>query len=164
MHRKGPALIITADEIRRVVARLPETFRSPTAPVPYPVRQRFIFAWETARRPETISTLRAPDDYHRGGDELVIRDEADKNRFGRTLPLTQRARDALDKVCPGEGLIFGKHDYRGLLRKAALAAGIDAKRSSRITPYDYRHSRLTDLGQTTLQRSVAAKVAARAHP
>ena len=47
------------------------------------------------------------------------------------------------------GLIFGKHDYRALLRKAAVAAGIDSNRSSRITPNDFRHSRLTDLGQTS---------------
>ena len=83
-------------------------------------------AWETALRPRTIARLTAPGDYHRGATTLQIRDEIDKNRFGRELPLTDTARAALDSVCPTSGLIFGHHDCTMLLRRAAKAAGIDA--------------------------------------
>ena len=42
--------------------------------------------------------LEAPGDYHRGADELVIRDAVDKAAYGRILPLTAAARAALDEV------------------------------------------------------------------
>lgn len=80
---------------------------------------------------------------------MLIRDEADKNRFGRELPLTEAARAALDHICPDVGLLFGSHDYRQLLRAAAKAAGIDEFRATRISDYDFRHSRLTHLGQVS---------------
>jgi integrase len=72
---------------------------------------------------------------------LLIRDEVDKNRFGRELPLSEAARRALDQVCPDMGLLFGSHDYRRLLREAAKAAGIDEYRAVRISDYDLAHTR-----------------------
>jgi hypothetical protein len=45
--------------------------------------------------------------------------------------------------------LFGSHDYRHLLRGAASAAGIDEFRAKRISDYDFRHSRLTHLGQVS---------------
>ena len=38
-------------------------------------------------RPATLAELRAPDDYAVGRETLLIRDEADKARFGREFPL-----------------------------------------------------------------------------
>jgi hypothetical protein len=40
--------------------------------------------------------------------ELVIRDEVDKVRYGRKLPLTDAARAALDSITPDNDLIFGR--------------------------------------------------------
>jgi hypothetical protein len=147
--RKRTFLIFTADEIAAILANLPETAQGHRAPAPFPVRARFTVAWETALRPQTIDQLRAPDDYRPGNSTLLIRDEADKNRFGRELPLSAVARQALDRICPEVGLLFGSHDYRRLLRDAAKAAGIDEYRASRISDYDFRHSRLTHLGQVS---------------
>jgi integrase len=65
------------------------------------------------------------------------------------LPLSDEARKALDAVCPAAGVIFGSHDYRTPLRAATKAAGIEAHRADRATPYDFRHSRLTHLGQVS---------------
>jgi integrase len=87
--------------------------------------------------------------YRPGNSTLLIRDEADKSRFGRELPLSDRARAALDRICPEAGLLFGSHDHRTRLRRAATAAGIDKLRADRISDYDFRHSRLTYLGQVT---------------
>jgi hypothetical protein len=115
----------------------------------YPIRARFAFAWETALRPSTLERLSAPGDYQRGARALQIRDEADKADYGRELPLTERARAALDSVCPMAGLIFGEHKFAVPLRAAAKAAGIDAHRASKISDYDFRHSRLTHLGTVT---------------
>jgi hypothetical protein len=70
---------------------------------------------------------------------LTIRDEDDKNRLGCAFPLTHvpALRAALDGVCPAEGPIFGAHDYRHILRKAAKAAGIDDLRARRISDCDF---------------------------
>jgi integrase len=95
------------------------------------------------------ATPRPFSDYHRGATSLHIRDEIDKNRFGRELPLTDAARAALDSVCPTSGLIFGAHDCTMLLRRAAKAAGIDAYRAERISDYDVRHSAATHLGRSS---------------
>jgi hypothetical protein len=88
-------------------------------------------------------------DYRQGAATLRIRDEVDKNRFGRELPLSTAARAALDSVCPAKGLIFGSHDCIMLLRRAAKAAGIDAYRADRISDYDFRHSAATHLGRSS---------------
>ena len=148
-NRKRTFLIFTGDEVAAIISKLPEMARGPRAPIPFPVRTRFVVAWETALRPQTIDQLRAPDDYRRGNAGLLIRDEVDKNRFGREVPLSEGARAALDQVCPDVGLLFGSHDYRRLLREAAKAAGIDEYRAARISDYDLRHSRLTHLGQVS---------------
>jgi integrase len=145
--RKRQFQVFTAKEVARIIAHLPEHTSAPRARLPYAVRAWYILAWETALRPRTLAKLRAPDDYRKGTATLVIRDEADKSRFGRELPLSDAARDALDGVCPEVGLIFGDHDRVMLLRRAAKAAGIDEHRASRISDYDFRHSRLTHLGQ-----------------
>lgn len=96
-------------------------------------------AWMS--RPEGHARHRAPDDYMKNAEMLVIRDEIDKNRFGRERPISDPARAALDSVCPPAGLIFGRHDCAMLLRRAANAAGIDQ--------YDFRHSAATHLGRTS---------------
>ena len=85
--RKRTFLIFTADEMAAIIGKLPQMAQCTRAAVPFPVRARFIVAWETALRPQTIDQLRAPDDYRRGGTALLIRDEVDKNRFGRELRL-----------------------------------------------------------------------------
>jgi len=62
-------------------------------------------------------------------------------------PLTQEAREALDWLCPTEGLIFGEHDYRDQLQNAAKTV-LPAHRAKTFTAYDSRHRRLTDLATT----------------
>ena len=147
--RKRQFLIFTPSEVAEIIANLPERAVGPRIPEGFCVKERVKFLWETALRPATVGKLRAPEDYVKGREFLTIRYEADKNRWGRELPLSRAARYALDTVCPAEGLIFGDHDCSGPLRKAAVAAGIDSQRAARISEYDLRHSRLTHLGQHT---------------
>jgi site-specific recombinase XerD len=148
--RKSEYQIFSAKEITAILAKLPEwTKPRRVSGPPFPVRARYELAWETALRPATLDKLLAPDDYQKGARRLLIRDAADKTRFGRELPLSSRARRALDSVIPASGLIFGKHDCRVALRNAAKAAGIDERRAGRISDYDFRHSRLTFLGTRT---------------
>lgn len=107
------------------------------------VRPRFVVAYETGLRPATLDELRVPEHWRPGSDVLVIADEHDKARFGRTLTLTPAARAALEvtvSLIPllraEGGLIFGRHDYRTYLAKAGIP---------RLAAYDFRHARGTHL-------------------
>jgi hypothetical protein len=80
--RKRDSLIFMADEIAAIVARLPVYWSAPRAKTPYPVRARFIVAWETALRPRTLAKLEAPTDYRKGATMLRIRDEVDRTDSG----------------------------------------------------------------------------------
>jgi len=147
--RKEVFLIFREKEVAAIIAKLPEYATINKSSQKFSVRARFEVAWETGLRPATLDKLSVPENYRPGSAVLTITDEMDKNRFRRELPLSEAARRALDSVCPSMGIIFGAHDFRASLRAAATAAGIDAYRAERISPYDFRHSRLTHLGQVT---------------
>ena len=110
----------------------------------YPVRAFFAVMWETSLRRGTLWRLEAPRDYRRGDGEVTIRPEADKSGYGRTVPLTDVARAALDSCCPAQGPIFPPADLRVVLRAAALAAGLPEERAGRLSHHDFRHARITD--------------------
>jgi integrase len=145
-RKVGGWIDLTEAEARAILRELPERGR-----LKRPVRAYFTVLWETGLRPETVVSLLAPHDYQPGAEHLVIRDEADKARYGRRLPLSPAARAALDSVCPEAGALFprgraGKAaDYRHVLREAARRAGLDEKRAARISDYDFRHGRTTHL-------------------
>lgn len=135
--RKTEPTILEKHEIEQIIEKLPERYRGAL------VRARVQFAWETGLRPETISTIRSPEDYHRGQTFLKIRAESDKNRYSRIVPLTDGARAAIDSVCPDVGIIFGKHSFKKQLRKAAKESGLPETTYAHLTAYDLRHSRAT---------------------
>jgi integrase len=144
-RRRGKATELSVEEARAIVNLLPNYSESKRIPQ-FVVRERFVVMYETALRPGTLNTLSVPEHYTPGSTTLTISDENDKARFGRELPLTAEARAALDAVCPQSGLIFGDHDYRDQLRKAADAV-LDARRAATFTAYDLRHLRLTKLAE-----------------
>jgi integrase len=104
------------------------------------VRPRFVLAYETGLRPATLDGLSVPEHWRPGSDVLVVPDELDKARFGRTLTLTPAARAALEVTCTAlgirSGLLFGRHDYRSYLAKAGVPG---------LAAYDFRHARGTHL-------------------
>jgi integrase len=162
--RKQTFLVFTAKEIAAIVTKLPEYATVNSSGERFPLRARFVLAWETSLRPATLDKLSVPENYRPGSTVLNITDDMDKNRFRRDLPLSEAARKALDSVCPTAGIIFGSHDSRTPLRAAALAAGIDAYRAERISPYDFRHSRLTHLGQVSSNLSGVMYLAGHRQP
>ncbi|MDB4966129.1 MAG: tyrosine recombinase XerD subunit [Myxococcales bacterium] len=147
---KGKHTAYSEAEIVGVLDKLPDVGRkSRRDHTTYRIRDRFVVAWETGLRPGTLDQLRA-DDYDAQRGVLAIRDEADKARFGRELPLRPEARAALERSLPAAGgLIFGAHDYTTPLRAAALASGLPEAKAAKISPYDFRHSRLTHLGESS---------------
>jgi integrase len=144
-RRRGKATELTVEEARAIVNLLPNYSESKRVPR-FVVRERFVVMYETALRPATLDTLSVPEHYTPGSPTLTITGENDKARYARELPLSAEARAALDAVCPESGLIFGDHDYRDQLRKAAEVV-LDARRAATFTAYDLRHLRLTKLAE-----------------
>lgn len=143
---------LSAAEVDALLGKLPEwSERAHKAGKRWRVRDRFAVAWETALRPATLNGLRAPDDYQHGDATLRIRDEIDKARFGREVPLSVRAREALDRCAPKLGAVLGavdSHTAARYLRMAAEAAGLPADKAAKVKPYDLRHARLTLLAES----------------
>lgn len=144
LRRRGAATLLTPDDCRRVISLLPQWSPARAGRRPFPVRARFIVAFETALRPKTIDALSVPEHYTLGAEHLVITDEIDKARFGRKLPLSRMAREALDSVAAKVGPIFGCHDYRNHLERAAERA-LTAEQARTFCAYDLRHARATQL-------------------
>ena len=110
----------------------------------WPLRARFVFAWETGLRPTTLARLQVPNNFRRGQKVLVLDDADDKARYGRTLPLSPLAIQTLEAVAPSEGLIFGKHCFNKHLKKAALPV-LGEHDAKRFASYDFRHGMATHL-------------------
>jgi integrase len=148
---KRKPVCLTADQVDAILAKLPERTQSRKHPEEpeYFVRARIAFQWETGLRPEMVDQLSVPDNYTPGAKYLTVSAGDDKNRMARVIPLTERARAALDEAAPKQGLIFGKHDYRHMLRKAAREAGLDPRTADRVTVHCFRHSRITFWAETS---------------
>lgn len=142
-RRKRVKVHLEAHEAEAVLKALPEKSRMGGRPKAF-----FTVLWETGLRPDTVHGFRAPDDYHVGRATLRIRPENDKVRYGREIPITARARETLDSVCPEVGLLLPHHSYRKIIKKAARTAGLPPEKADNISKYDFRHGRITDLVET----------------
>ncbi len=146
-RRRGAATDLSPEECLAVIEALPQ-WSTPRAGRPaFPVRARFVVMYETALRPATLDALSVPEHWTRGATSLRITDDIDKARFGRELPLSNRAQAALASVAQPNGLVFGSHDYRPQLVKAAKAK-LAAQKRVTFCAYDLRHARLTELAET----------------
>jgi integrase len=86
--RLAPPAELSPDEIESVLASLPVFSLRRRKGESFHVQARFIFAYETGLRPETLDKLLAQDVTVSG---LHMRAELDKNRWERVLPLSARA-------------------------------------------------------------------------
>lgn len=145
-RRRGKPTELSPQECSALIAALPEWAVSKKTGR-FPVRARFKFMFETSLRPATLDALCVPEHYSRGAETLRISDEDDKARFGREVPLSAEARAALDAVCPDAGSIFGTHDYREQLKRAAEKV-LPPHKAATFCAYDFRHGRLTQLAET----------------
>lgn len=130
-------------EVLKLIAALPERSKHG-----WPVRARFVVAYETTLRPATIDALSVPEHYRKGSRYLRLEAEDDKGRFERHVPLSKAARDALDSICPEDGSIFGSHDYRDQLEKAAKAA-LPKDKAATFFGYELRGAGITHLLERT---------------
>ena len=144
-------VLLSPVQLERMLAKIPELTRRPRgrpeAP-PIPARAAVLVLVETGIRRATLRRLRAPEHYHRRSKVLRITEDVDKARAGRPLPLTARCREALDSVCPREGLIFGPIDLRHQLTEASKGIGLPRHLAGRVSYHDLRHSYLTHLAES----------------
>lgn len=146
-RRRKTAPQLSPEQVARLIDELPEWSASKKVKA-FPIRARFVVGYETTLRPSTLDRLQAPKHYRAGAATLLISPDIDKARFGREVPLTERARDALDAVCPDEGLIFGAHDYREHL-KVAAAVALPKDVAARFAGTHLRSARITHLLEKT---------------
>lgn len=139
--RRKTAPQLSREQTDAVVALLPDWSTSKKV-ARFPIRARFVVAYETSLRPSTLDRLVVPTHYRRGSSTLLVTPDIDKVRYGRELPLSKAARAALDSVCPDEGLIFGKHDYRDHLNEAATTV-LPADVAERFCGAHLRSARIT---------------------
>lgn len=157
--RKPCPIVLTEVEVDRLLEVLPES----TAGGRCRPRAFYSVLWETGLRHGTLARLRAPEHYRSGDALLRIASEIDKSRYGRGLPLTARARAALDAVCPDVGLIFGDHNHRIALRSAAVRAGLPEHKCEKLSDHDFRHSRITFMASRTKNLAGVAYLAGHKH-
>ncbi len=146
--RSGPQrekpVDVTVDQVRGFLAALP-IWSKPRFGRRHAIRARFVVAYETGLRPATLDTLEVPKHWKPSAAHILIEDQNDKARFGRRVPITPAARAALELTVAElditAGLVFGRHDYREVVAKAAAAAGIHED----FAIYDLRHGRIGHL-------------------
>ncbi len=109
-------------EIEALIVALPEwSRRSRKDGVSrYPIRARFLVSYDLALRPEVANVAEIGVTWSPGRFDWWIPAEHDKIGNARMLPLPARCVAALESLGLTSGLIFGAHDYRESIHKAAL--------------------------------------------
>jgi integrase len=146
--RKRKATILSPAQVRRLLMAMPVKSKQERW-----CRPLFTLLWETGLRPTTLLQLETPLHYAHGNPSLFVTREIDKEAFERSLPLTPAARKALDQVCPEDPNSvpqklfpgFKKGTLRKMLELAVDKAGLGALD---VSPYDFRHSRITGLANS----------------
>lgn len=149
VNRRKTAPELSPEQTEALISKLPAWSTSRKVKR-FPIRARFLVGYETSLRPSLLDRLKAPRHYRNGSATLLISPDVDKSRFGREVPLSRRARKALDEVCPEDhdGLIFGKHDYRPHL-EAAAAKALPPDVAERFAGAHLRSARITHLLEKT---------------
>lgn len=156
--RRQVRVDLTPAEVEAILDALPERTKRGIA-----ARAFFTVMYDTSLRYGTIAGLTAPGDYRRGAKTLLVRGANDKARFERSIPLSARARAALDYACPASGLIFGRVHLYEVLERAALDAGLEPFRARHLGHHAFRHARLTHLGEKTTNLAGLAYLAGHRH-
>lgn len=152
-RRRVAAFEVSPEQVKEFVRALPE-WSSSGKVARFPIRARFILAYETSLRPSTFDRILAPKHYQIGDSMLRLTADTDKARWPRDIPLTKKARRVLDYTLRAmarhnggamhEGPIFGAHDYRTHVRAAAFKA-MPRELAERFAGSHLRSARITHL-------------------
>lgn len=140
VKRKTRAQVLPPEQIASFLRALPD--KSPRKG--FVVRAFLEFLWETAMRASMAHRLILGVHWRRGWKELAIDDAIDKNGFGRSLPLSPRALELLERHAAEPGKpIWTRHDLRDFIKAAAKVAGIPLDTALALSAYDLRASQAT---------------------
>lgn len=117
-------------------------------PKAFVVRDRVRLAFEMALRPGDAGKLEVGRHWKPGQTYLTITPDIDKVGFSGRIALTKTAQAILERHAPESGLIFGRHDLRAMLKKAALQV-LPEEKAKLFSAYDFRHGRAVDALATT---------------
>lgn len=132
---------LSAEQMERLLERLPVRTR-----YGLPARDLATLIWETTLRAGTIARIETPRHYAPGYPSLRISADIDKARYARDVPISDRAREILDRHTPDTpGLLFGPTCIRLALEKAALEIGLPPEDARKVSPHDIRHAALSHL-------------------
>lgn len=146
----------------KIIVLLPEYAHSQKTGETFVCRDMMRFAFETGLRPSTVGRLSVPEHWNRGKDVLKVTAMIDKGRNSelkgkpRFVPLTQVAKEILERRSPKSGPIFGcqkngrARDIRVQWKRAAIEV-LGRDDGERCAPYDLRHGanfRMAELGLT----------------
>lgn len=141
---------LTREQVLAVLSELPDRHMHRTG---HPVREYYTVMYEQGLRVGTLARLEWSD-VDLVEQTLHIRASADKKRYGRVTDMTAATYAVLSTMEVGDGLIFGRHNYRAALDTAMKRAGIPAELAAQVTAHHtMRHSCLTDMArdpETTL--------------
>jgi|ERR1044071_510863 integrase len=142
-RRKTPVTVFSPEEMDKIIDGMDQWSKRKVHGKRFPVQSRFVVARETGLRPTTIDGLLGKDLIVSG---LHIRKENDKNRWERVVPLTDRARKALESVLPEDpdAPIFGTHEW-GKVFYPYVVKALGQSAADRMTPYDLKHGLVTEL-------------------
>jgi site-specific recombinase XerD len=148
-RRRRAAPPLTAAETVAVIRRLDEWSSSKKVDR-FPIRARFLVAYETGLRPSTLDRLVAPTHFRIGSAALKLDAKSVKERWARDVPLSRRARRILDyllramatKAGPYRGPIFGWHNYREHIA-AAAAKALPPDKAERFCAAHFRSAMIT---------------------
>jgi integrase len=141
----------TRAEVELILARLPDSATAYAVNKQRrPVREFFTFLYFQALRWGTVEKAEWSDIFIKDSRWYFrIRAEIDKARFDRVVPMHKRSVAALQSVgVKDSGLIFGARDYRNI-----LSTVLDELKLRHIRMHDFRHARIDELVQKTLDLS-----------
>ncbi len=109
----------------------------------FPVQARFICQYDCGlRSSKVMDLLSSPEHWQPGQDYLQLSADIMKSKRPSKKPLSDRALKALEAIYRGPGLLFGKHDYRWQIQKAA-AQVLPEHKAKTFCAQHFRSARIT---------------------
>lgn len=145
---RGKALALSPKEAEAIIAELPDWSMSTHTGERIAVRPRFVVGYELGLRPAILDRLEVPKHWEPGRRRLLITADIDKIGWERSLLLTAKARRALQLATTNiesPALLFGFHNYRRQLKKAAD----EVLKRGGFAGGHLRHNRITHLLEKT---------------
>jgi integrase len=141
-NRRTAAIELSTEEVEAILERLPQKSERKG----FWVRPFYVVQYETALRPELVEALSVPENWAPGMREMRIEEEQDKERWVRTVPLSELAIAALELAAPKVGLIFGAFDRNRYVKAVARKVlRDDPVRARAFTGAHLRSARITHL-------------------